>query len=203
MSLSVVACPPVIMQFLNNLGLPNVNGTLLTQVGGVNYPTYQDSAGAIALPNPIPLNSRGEISNAAGQSQQLFLQSGVIYTFTLYDANGNQLWQGQYVGAGSGIPSYDGSGLTGSNNVVLPGSGDYVILVSTASGTVTFTGFVAQRDGQKIILVVQGANAMDVLANNAGSSSANQVCAPGDLAVQNNDCLALQYSQGFGKWLPM
>src|SRR5208282_6737847 len=53
----------------------------------------------IPLPNPIPLNSRGEISNAAGASCQLFLQQNIVYTFTLYDANGNQLNQAQSVEA--------------------------------------------------------------------------------------------------------
>lgn len=81
-----------ILQFLNNSGQLNAGGSLLTQVGGVNYPTYQDSAGATALPNPIPLNSRGEISNSSGVSCQLYLLPGVVYTFTLFDVNGNQLW---------------------------------------------------------------------------------------------------------------
>src|SRR6266436_10113259 len=86
---SLVA-PPV-LQFFNNLGVPNAGGSLLTQVGGINTATYQDSAGTIPLPNPIPLNSRGEVSNAAGISSQLFLIQGSIYTFILYDAAGNQI----------------------------------------------------------------------------------------------------------------
>lgn len=96
--MAVVSLAPVaIQQFFNNLGLPNAGGTLLTQVASVNYPTYQDSAGTIPLPNPIPLNSRGEISNAAGVSCQLFLVQGVTYTFTLFDALGNQLDTAPYV----------------------------------------------------------------------------------------------------------
>lgn len=81
-----------ILSFLNNAGQLNAGGTLLTQVGGVNYPTYQDAAGLTPLPNPIPLNSRGEISNSSGVSSQLYLVSGVVYTCTLFDVNGNQLW---------------------------------------------------------------------------------------------------------------
>jgi Pectate lyase superfamily protein len=81
-----------ILQFWNNAGQLNVGGSLLTQVGGVNYPTYQDPAGLTALPNPIPLNSRGEISNSSGVSSQLYLLPGVVYVFTLYDCFGNQLW---------------------------------------------------------------------------------------------------------------
>ena len=94
---AVLLSPSPILQFFNNSGQPNAGGSLLTQVGGVNYPTYQDSAGTIPLPNPIPLNSRGEVSNSSGTSVQLFLTAGVTYTFTLYDANNNQLNQSTYV----------------------------------------------------------------------------------------------------------
>lgn len=97
MTIAVSIAPSPILAFLNNQGQPCVGGTVLTQVGGVNYPTYQDSAGVIPLPNPIPLNNRGEISNASGVSCQLFLDEAAIYTFTLFDANGNQLNQAQYV----------------------------------------------------------------------------------------------------------
>lgn len=100
MTVSVAISPLAIQQFFDNQGNPNVNGTLLTQVGGVNYPTYQDHAGTTPLPNPIPLNSRGEVSNAAGASCQMFLESGVSYTFSLYDKNGNLLNQSNYVVAG-------------------------------------------------------------------------------------------------------
>jgi hypothetical protein len=93
---AVAPCPPTILQFFNNAGQFNIGGSVLTQVGGVNYPTYQDAAGTIPLPNPIPLNSRGEISNASGVSCQLFLAQGVAYTFTLFDASGNQLNQATY-----------------------------------------------------------------------------------------------------------
>lgn len=82
-----------ILQFLNNAGQPNVGGSLLTQVGNVNYPTYQDPGAITPLPNPIPLNSRGEISNTSGVSCQLFLEPDTAYTFTLRDAFGNQIWQ--------------------------------------------------------------------------------------------------------------
>ena len=98
---TVSIAPNPILQFFNNNGAPNAGGSVLTQVGGVNYPTYQDSAGTIPLPNPIPLNSRGEISNASGVSCQLFLVSGMTYFFTLYDVNGNQLNQATYVNSSS------------------------------------------------------------------------------------------------------
>ena len=92
-----VACTAPILQFFTNAGTPCIGGSIMTQVGGVNTATYQDSALAIPLPNPIPLNSRGEISSQAGTSQQLFLTPNTVYTFTYSDANGNQIWVANYV----------------------------------------------------------------------------------------------------------
>lgn len=123
MTTAVTIAPTPILAFLNNQGQPCVGGTVLTQVGGVNTATYQDSAGTIPLPNPIPLNSRGEISNAAGISCQLFLQTGVAYVFTLFDANGNQLNQASYVTMPNALATNlastlagQGASLIGSNN---------------------------------------------------------------------------------------
>lgn len=97
MTTAVTIAPNPILQFFNNQQTPCVGGSVLTQVGGINATTYQDSAGNVPLPNPIPLNNRGEISNASGVSCQLFLATGSVYTFTLFDANGNQLNQASYV----------------------------------------------------------------------------------------------------------
>ncbi len=92
-----VASPTPILQFFANNGLPAVNGSLLTQVGGINAATYQDVGLTTPLPNPIPLNSRGEVSNSSGVSCQLFLTPNTVYTFTLSDAQGNQQWTATYV----------------------------------------------------------------------------------------------------------
>ena len=100
MATNVFLAPTPIQQFFDNSGRPNSGGSILTQVGGVNYATYQDSAGTTPLPNPIPLNSRGEISNASGVSSQLFLSAGVAYTFTQFDANGNQINQAPWMSPG-------------------------------------------------------------------------------------------------------
>lgn len=92
-----VTCPNPILQFWLNNGQLAAGGSILTQVGGINAATYQDSALVAPLPNPIPLNSRGEISNAVGTSSQLFLTPNTVYIFTLFDAGGNQIWQAAYV----------------------------------------------------------------------------------------------------------
>lgn len=99
MGTSVAQAPTPVLQFLNNAGQMNVGGNLLTQVGGVNYPTWQDAAGTTPFPNPIPLNSRGEISNSSGISCELFMAAGVSYTLTLRDANGNSIWTAENVTA--------------------------------------------------------------------------------------------------------
>lgn len=114
--MSVAPAPVLIMQFLNNAGTPNVGGSVLTQVGGVNFPTFQDAAGSTPLPNPIPLNSRGEISNTSGVSCQLFLTEGVTYTFTLKDAFGNAIWTADNVqaqGAETGTMTDEGPFVAG------------------------------------------------------------------------------------------
>jgi hypothetical protein len=129
MTATVAFCPPLILQFTDNQGRLLVGGSVLTQVGGVNTATYQDNGGTTALPNPIPLNSRGEISNSSGQSQQLFLIAGNVYTFTIYDASGNQIDQPQYVGnslSGNALISGTLSGTT--------------TLAGTLAGSATFSG---------------------------------------------------------------
>jgi len=95
----VLATPPVLQFTLNN-GALAINGSILTQVGGVNAATFQDSGLVTPLPNPIPLNSRGEISDANGVSRQLFLTPNTVYVLTLFDGpngTGNQIWQATYV----------------------------------------------------------------------------------------------------------
>jgi parallel beta-helix repeat protein len=92
-----VLCPTPILQFFGNDGNPAVGGSVLTQVGGSNAATYQDVGLTSPLPNPIPLNSRGEVSLSGGASSQCFLTPNVVYTFTIYDAQGNQLNYATYV----------------------------------------------------------------------------------------------------------
>ena len=96
MTTGVVATPPI-LQFFNNDGTLCAGGSVLTQVGGINTATYQDVGLTTPLPNPIPLNSRGEASNAAGATVQVFLTPNQVYVFTLSDRNGNQINQATYV----------------------------------------------------------------------------------------------------------
>lgn len=144
MGASVILSPPSILQFFNNAGQPNSGGSILTQVGGVNYPTYQDSGGNTALPNPIPLNSRGEISNTSGISCQLFLATGVTYVFTQYDVNGNQINQATWVGS-SAIQASDYA--LGNLNRVVSSIAALRALPHTFYTAAFVTGYYSAHDG--------------------------------------------------------
>lgn len=159
MTTSVALSPSPILQFFDNLGRPAVGGSVLTQVGGVNYPTYSDNTGATALPNPIPLNSRGEVSTAAGTSVSLFLQSGVSYTFTLSDRDGNQLWSASNISSSTGnavsMPTASGtaSAIIITNNVPISfglGVVQWFLPLSANTGAVTVND---DNTGAKALLV--------------------------------------------------
>jgi len=148
---TVSLCSVPTLQFFDNRGVPAAGGSVLTQVGGVNYPTYQDSGGATALPNPIPLNARGEISNATGATCQLFLVTGQTYTFTVYDANSNQLDSFAYMVAAatsadianlqSQITAFSTSFTTGALTVTGLSTLHAVTCTTlSASGAATLTG---------------------------------------------------------------
>ncbi len=150
MTATVAFCPPLILQFFDSGGRLLVGGSVLTQVGGTNTATYQDSGGTTALPNPIPLNSRGEISNSSGQSQQLFLIAGSVYTLTIYDAAGNQIDQAQYVGnslSGNALVNATLSGTTTLSGTLSGGtiSGATLTTATITSPTIsspTITGTI-------------------------------------------------------------
>lgn len=125
--MAVAISPDPVLQFFDNRGEPAAGGSVLTQVSGVNQPTFQDSAGMTPLPNPVPLNSRGEVSNASGLSCQMFLTLGIAYTFTLFDKDGNQLNQPAYVSASfssAQLAASTGAGLIGysHSNTYPPGT---------------------------------------------------------------------------------
>lgn len=158
MAVNVTLSPLPILQFFDNTGKPAVGGTLLTQVGGVNYATYSDAGGTTALPNPIPLNSRGEISTAAGASSELFLEDNVTYTFTLKDADGNQLWSIGNITSDSYM-RLNYAAATGTNNL-----------------TATITGINAYENGLTVRLKFAATNTgtMTVNINSLGAINAYQ-----------------------------
>lgn len=92
-TLVTISADPI-LQFLGNDGKPLVGGMLTTLVGGLPYPTWGDAAAQFELPNPIILNSRGEVCNQTGQSTPLYVQTNTAYTYLLQDSLGNTIWTG-------------------------------------------------------------------------------------------------------------
>lgn len=82
-------------------------------------------------------------------------------------------------GAGwiSSTKLYSNAALTGVNNVVLPGVSDYLIDVDASGGAIAYTGFVAQRGGQRITFRKSDAsgNAITFASLSGSSASANQM----------------------------
>lgn len=85
-----------------------------------------------------------------------------------------------------------------SNDVVLPGSADYFLDVAGANDTVT--GFVAQRNGQRLT-ITNISNGVFTLAALLGSASANQFRFPNNVLLLQYQSVTIQYSQGMGKWV--
>lgn len=87
------------------------------------------------------------------------------------------------------------------DNLDLPGASDYALDIDTSAGPVDITGFVAQRNGQKLFVSCTGANLLQFMANNAGSDPVNQIRAATDLALIENQTLTLQWFSGLDRWL--
>jgi hypothetical protein len=91
------------------------------------------------------------------------------------------------------------------NNVVLPGPSDYIYDVTASAGALTYTGFVAQRDGQRLVIrkVDASGNAVSLASLSGSSSAANQlqiVSAGISLPVQFMS-ITLQYNATLDLWV--
>lgn len=87
------------------------------------------------------------------------------------------------------------------DNVVLPGASDFAWDVDTTAGNIDLSGFVAQRDGQRLYLSNTGANLLQALALNVGSIAANRIRGATDVAAVQNQTFTLQYFAAITKWL--
>jgi hypothetical protein len=106
-------------------------------------------------------------------------------------------------GAGwlSSVPLYSAAALAGPNDVVLPGVSDYIIDVDATSGPVTLTGFVAQREWQKITLRTVGGNYVQYNPL-TGSAANNQLSlSTGGVAILQNDAITFQHVPTINKWV--
>jgi hypothetical protein len=125
-----------ILAFYTSGGAPLVGGTLLTQVAGTAYPTYSDAAGATPLPNPIVLNSRGEVATASGISTPMYVVPSVAYTYTLSDSLGNTIWTAPNVTAAATLATVLASLTQGTLGFIL-----YPLSIAEAAASVTPTNY--------------------------------------------------------------
>lgn len=103
----------------------------------------------------------------------------------------------------SSVPLYSLTVATAGahNNVALPGPSDYVLDFDTTAGPADYSGFIAQRDGQRLYISNTGANLLQILALSGLSAVANRIRNATDLALVQNQTLTLQYSLALTKWL--
>jgi hypothetical protein len=83
---------------------------------------------------------------------------------------------------------------------VLPGSADFVLDIDTTAGDMTFDGFVAQHDGQKLYITNTGVNLL-TLGALTGSAAANQLRLPTDISAFQNNTVTLMYVEAITKWI--
>lgn len=81
----------------------------------------------------------------------------------------------------------------------LAGLSDYILDVDTTAGAITLNGFVAQVDGQKVVLSNVGANPLAIGA--LAGTAANQVRMSSAITLLQNDSITIQYCLSITKWV--
>lgn len=101
----------------------------------------------------------------------------------------------------SSVPLYATSAPTAGAHAdnILPGPSDYVLDFNTAAGAVTLNGFVAQRDGQRLIISNTGANPLNIGA--LVGTAANQVRMSFAVTLLQNDSITIQYNTTLARWV--
>lgn len=81
---------------------------------------------------------------------------------------------------------------------VLAGPSDFLLDVSTAAGAITLNGFVAQRDGQRLVISNTGASLLTI---GLGGTAANQMRNSAALTLTQNDSITIQYCTALLRWV--
>lgn len=89
------------------------------------------------------------------------------------------------------------SGAT--HDQVLSNASDQVLDIDTTAGAATFDSFVAQRDGQRLIISCTGANALTV--GGTGGTAANRIRQSAPLTLLTNDSITIQYCSAISRWV--
>lgn len=92
----------------------------------------------------------------------------------------------------------------GGNDIVLPGPSDYVYDVDATAGAINITGFVHQRDGQRLTIrkIDSSGNAV-TLASLTGSAAGNQleIVAGGISLPLQYMAVTIMFNSSVGKWV--
>ena len=83
---TMVLSPAPVQQYFDSSGAPLAGGQLFSYAAGTTIPqaAFTDSTGGTALPNPVVLNSRGEVApSGTGTSCGLWLDPTLAYKFVL------------------------------------------------------------------------------------------------------------------------
>lgn len=89
------------------------------------------------------------------------------------------------------------SGTT--HDQVLVNASDQVLDIDTTAGAATFDTFVAQRDGQRLIISCTGANALTI--GGAGGTAANRIRQSAAITLLTNDSITIQYCTVIARWV--
>lgn len=79
---------------------------------------------------------------------------------------------------------------------VLAGPSDFILDISTAAGAITLNGFVAQRDGQKLVISNTGASLLTI--GNLAGTVGNQLRASSVTTLVQNDSVTIQFVKAIG-----
>ncbi len=83
---------------------------------------------------------------------------------------------------------------------VLAGPSDFILDVDTTAGNITLNGFVAQRDGQRLVISNTGASLLSIGVNLG--TAANRIRAnSGPLDILANDSITIQYCTALTRWV--
>jgi hypothetical protein len=86
-----------------------------------------------------------------------------------------------------------------TSNQVLANASDQILDINTAAGAATFDGFVAQRDGQKLVISCTGANPLTIAA--LAGTVGNQLRASSGITLLLNDSMTIQFCLAITAWV--
>lgn len=81
---------------------------------------------------------------------------------------------------------------------VLAGPSDFFLDVSTAAGAITLNGFIAQRDGQRLVISNTGASLLTI---GLGGTAANQMRNSSAITLSQFDSITIQYCTALLRWV--